>query len=661
MNSEEIQISSHDKRTGVDSEGSSVSDLVATGQWYWVKSKDGDSESRWLGCITHVGSNYAELAGPAGYHGGQYRKRVHFDVFNEICTAEPDAQRIIAQKIESHRLEACRLMEKVQDVTRRLAITPKQSLSDGSETQALALRSGQQPIKEYKQALIKAQEKTLPELFKQIKEQNEAMGSWMQAPLLAMEAELEALEPAIKAIKSRIFNVELYAGLTEQVEQIADGEPADLSEPVHLFQRRAYMDEECLAEYESGGMEFKNIKAFDKWMIKPQHRDRLLPFPRCVLAFQVRRLAKEREGVSLSDFIRIHFEEQMDKLTFLYIRNGDQIFRLNTSIDFGAQLFPDMDRSNLDGVIYAKMFASSVDELISEGAYLDMVERDRIAREEHERKVAQTKKKDRWKFGSYWGLDHDRYIRWTPDNVYYDDIAEYVKAQIDAHNRLVLVLQGLLDRSPVFHPHPPWQLWTYEGFNQAFRLIYDDSRALTDGDKPDFEAYRARLNASLKVGSITVGQEDYWERHEAVKECARLDASYWRHKSEYRPKRYHPEGNPGPGRVAVVRKVSQTKGCIYRWERERAYRRSRYWQPEGSIPCSIAVPTTELLHVDAYKKNDFKIFYSDPRTRADYLQWSFLLLTCEEYLAGNKKCQISNEDRIEINKARLAAIEGKSR
>src|SRR6185503_2497735 len=104
-----------------------------------------------------------------------------------------------------------------------------------------------------------------------------------------------------------------------------------------------------------------------------------------------------------------------------------------------------------------------------------------------------------------------RFTKFSPENVYYDEIAARIKSQIDHHNRLVLVLQGLLDRSPVFHPHPPYQLWDGDSFNQAIKLIYDDSRSLVQGDKPDFEAYRAELNASLKVGCVTVGQEDYWE------------------------------------------------------------------------------------------------------------------------------------------------------
>lgn len=42
-----------------------------------------------------------------------------------------------------------------------------------------------------------------------------------------------------------------------------------------------------------------------------------------------------------TDFIRILIERENDEVTFLYMRNGDQVYRLRTMIDFGEQLFPD--------------------------------------------------------------------------------------------------------------------------------------------------------------------------------------------------------------------------------------------------------------------------------------------------------------------------------
>lgn len=619
---------------------------ITIGQWYWVTTKDyRDKRVRWLGCVTHLGSNYIEVS-RAGCYNWSDSERVHLKEFDKVCEPEPAAEQIIQGNITDCQREVQRLMGDVQRVTASLAITPRRELNNSDETQALVLRSKGVDIKGYKKALIKAKNKTLPDLFEQIKNTNRAMGAWMQAALLPLEAEAEALEPAIKLVEGRIFNVELYAGLIEEVKQIKKGEPASMAEPVYLFQRRAYMDEECLAEYKTGGMEFKSLSAFDKWLIESANLNRLLPHPRCVLAFQVRRKEKKREIRSIESFIKFLFErpQDMDKLTFLYMRNGEQVFRLNTGIEFGAQLFPDSERSNLNGKIYAKFFASSVDSIIGESEYAGLTESYEKAQALHANELKNLKakkiaKKDYWKHltasdssGPRERDYHGEYEQWSPESVYYDDISEFIQAQIDKHNRLVLVLQGLLDRSPTFHPHPPWQLWSPEGFSQAIRLIYDDTRGLVSGDAPDFETYRAALNESLKAGSITVGQDDFWQRAEAVK-YNRACRANWRIRDHRDVEKHSPYGNPGPGTLATVNRVSK-KGCSYLWTKDRE---RENWQRHGPVTCNLTVPTEKVLNASAYKPGDFHIFFDDPRTRADYLEWAWLLLTAEEWHAGNRK------------------------
>jgi hypothetical protein len=191
----------------------------------------------------------------------------------------------------------------------------------------------------------------------------------------------------------------------------------------------------------------------------------------------------------------------------------------------------------------------------------------------------------------------------------------------------------------VFHPHPPWSLWTPHGFEQGLELIYDDSRALVSGKKPDFEAYRKKLNAKLRVGSVTIGQEDAWEQKEAEKEGLRRDRD-WRVKTDHRPKRFRPYGNPGPGTLARVVKVTKAKACTYEWRRERL--RSS-WKGD-SLPCTLVVEASRLLNVDAYTPGDFHQFFDDPRTRAEYLQWAPYLLEAEEYKAGNRKVGSSEDE-----------------
>jgi len=601
------------------------------GRWYWVKSEEDGKEDRWLGCVIHVGSNYIELEAVGGGS-----TRVHGDVFWQECTFIPEPDRILQHEIDTHQRQVYALMDEVKQITARLGVAQSLELpSATSEVRALAVRSGQ-PMKEYKTALVRAQKKTLPDLFKQIASENEALSHWMSAKLIPLKAQAAALEPAIEAIEQRIFNVQLYAGLSEDVVQIADGKPAAREEKLSLFQRRAYMDEECLAAYETGGMEFKNLGAFDRWLAKPANLNRILPFPRCLIAFEVRRNEKFREIFDVASLFKMMNDRKLDELTFLYIRNGEQLFRLSTAIEFDEKLFPDIDHHLFDGrqTLYAHYF-TSIDGLISENEYKGMVEDERRKEREIEdtkRAEAKLPKKDRTHFSSYVDRKSERYIPFNKETVHYDDIARFIQEQLSKHNRLVLVLQGLLDRSPVLHPHPPWSLWDKD-FDKALNLVYDDSRALGPGDKPDFEAYRSRCNASLHAGSLTVGQEAVWLETEGDKESARRRRSG--SGRDYYPERYRPEGNPGPGVVGRVMRMGRGT-CHYEWIRKHSVWR-RHNEVTRERASRLKVPISKLLHVDAYKPGDFHIFFDDPRTRADYLQWAPLLLEAEEYHAGNRK------------------------
>jgi len=545
----------------------------------------------------------------------------------------------------------------VKEETARLGMAPRNKLEAHNETQALAKLNSGMTYDGYKDSLVKAKEDTLPDLFQAIKDENEALANWMSAKVIPLKAQAEGLGGLVEQIDNRIFSVDLYAGLSENVEQIAEGDPADEDEKVHLMQRRCYMDEECLAQYQTGGMEFKDIRAFDAWMAQPENRDRLLPFPRCIVSFQVRRHDKERETPDIRSFVRMIEDRELDKSTFLYLRNGDRIFRMSTKLEFGEKLFPDMDRARLEtGKVYAKMFGTRVDNLISENEYLGMNEdHERQVREYDERQAAyeaalktpeakarakaQGKKKPDASCVdvSYpgvrpWGSDVNGYQPYTKESVYYDDITAKIQGEIRHHNRIGLILQGLLDRSPVFHPHPPWEIWTEDGFAAALELIYDESRVLVAGEKPDFEAFRQKLNESLKKGSVTIGQDDAWQRYEAEKENRRMDEDH-RSRGEYRYTYYKPYGNPGPGVLARVTQLGKRSGkATFAWERERQAYDRRGEKIRSTYTCDVG----RLLNADAYTPGDFHQFFDDPRTRAEYLKWAPMLLEAEEYHAGNR-------------------------
>src|ERR1700723_2043557 len=91
-------------------------DSFECGQWYWVRNDEGDD---WLGCITHIGSNYAQLT--SVYQGNA---RIHFDEWSDaIRTREEHPEMVMDREIQYHRRIVSDLMDEIKRLTARLGLT----------------------------------------------------------------------------------------------------------------------------------------------------------------------------------------------------------------------------------------------------------------------------------------------------------------------------------------------------------------------------------------------------------------------------------------------------------------------------------------------------------------------------------------------------------
>lgn len=619
-------------------------DKVELGQWYWVKEvsrptvdEDGIEQVKvdeWFACVVDIGSNYVEVHEPHGNSDSYRTRRVHFDNFDELLRYEPEYERVIAEKVSFYRENINQLMSEVVELTARLGVVPANATSDPRQenSNALVAVSRQVDVGAYKLALIEAKEKTLPALKNQVDSANRMLMRWLIAPTMKIQAAFGEMKTVKGLVEDRIHTLELYAGLTEEAVLVREGEPADKSEKLRVMQRRFYMDEECLVSYEAGGMDFKDIKEFDKWLSVPDNFNRILPFERCVVAFRVRRTEKERDVTNLwHAFVNIALRDA-DRTTFLYVRNGEQLWRVNCDFDFGEKLVPDVSEFDPSQPMMVKMFGARVDKIIRYSEW-------ELMRADYEEAI---RKREEWKVKNpgKTNVNHifsvraewKEYEPFNPSSVYYDEATQSVSEDIKKYNRIAVIIQGLFDRSLVLHPHGPVEVWEPASFAANIELIYD-ATSLTFGDKPDFEAYRQRLNSQIDENSILTGQEDYWLRVEAEKENERQAKNRRDRLSNY--VRYAPYGNPGPGRVGLASEwKARAKKAVFKWTRER--QTWSYDRPDTDIPCSITVPVDNLLNVSAYQPGDFKKFFEDPRTRQEYLEWAPLLLAAEDYHAGKR-------------------------
>jgi hypothetical protein len=663
-------------------------DRPSVGAWFWVKGDRDDEDendeldpderpmydrgrgasAQWLGCIIEVGSNYAKLQGV------RWSRRIALDDMPTECAFEPAPEKFIDTQVTKHRDRVRSLMGQIKKVCAQLGVPFHQALAEAEgPSTALAVAHGTADVDAYSEALVKAKDKTLPELFAKVKKQHEHMAVWMKAELIPAEAELARAKSITDVIKQKIHTVELYAGLQERLEQIRDGEPASVDERVHLMQRRCYMDEECLARYEAGGMDFEDLEAFDKWIARDENMTRILPHERCIVAFRIRRGDKDYGiGDSIARYIRFQFHNDYNRFTFLYIRNGRQLWRMRTSIEFGSELFPRREDNEIlgDDELWVNP-NEHYDKFITGRDRADRIERWKARRHEVAAALWAWKRAGKPDEDTYWRCDpsasreeqanpwkgrscHDwpeglplsqrecgrpssdvrnhwkDYTRVTPDNIYFDDAMKHIAAVSFEHNRVAVVVQGLLDRSVCLHPHPPWRIWTPEGFTAGIELVYDQSLAITVGPEIKWNEYRAQLNRSLRVGAFVIG-------HRLV-----FDEQMQDEREEY-GRRYSWRDKWGKGPSKIDRIVAIRAGkAKFTWQRESmrgtwvpskpGWKKKVYEQIEQTWWCELDA----LTCVDAYTPGDFRMFFDDPRTRAAYLQWAPILLAAEDWHAKRR-------------------------
>ena len=642
---------------------------LAIGQWYWVKdtrSVDNpgyprdidedeltdeqvdalppshiDEPDEWLGCIVRLGTNYAKLESQ------HHEMRVHFDEFDDLCRAEPDARMVIRGEIQRCREGVEQKMNEIRELTALLGVTPREAIGHDatlSTSRELSVLSQAPDVAGYKSQLIAAQKTQLPALFKEVKSLSEEMAAWMTAETIPLKAEADLLGGVTAMIEDRIFSVEVYAGLTESAKLVRKGEPAPIGAKLHLMQSRLYMDEECLLDYRHGGIDFKSIGAFDRWLAKRKNFTRLLPHDRTLVAIRVRRNEKQRSGDGTLRTAWINIDlAKADETTFLYIRNGEQLWRIDSAVDFGDRLFPDHTDYDFTEPHWARMFGSRIDAIIHDREYQDALSRHnenvRLWKEWNEQHAKGKDTNDSVRMRNPYGwispnshFHSDRYEPLDTSSVYYDDATKKIADELKSYNRISLLIQGLFDRSEVLHPHPPVKLWSPESFAASVELVFDRDRTLHHGPPHDIAGYIAGLNESLGVGSMTIGQQAAWHGREREREQGKRDRASWRYTANerYVSDWWTPYGD-GPGYIAEITEWKpRSRKATYRWTKER--QQPRRWSHESeTLPDSITVPAADLFNVSAYRPGDYLQFFQDPRTRREYLKWAHLLLSAEEW------------------------------
>lgn len=299
----------------------------------------------------------------------------------------------------------------------------------------------------------------------------------LEADLRRQRAELEAqMAPMVQQMKQMaevLWTVDLYLGREETLRLIRDGEPAPADTPLTIRQKVLVMAEESLVMMgrKVTGMDASDVPEFVSWLISDDaHLDRVLPEPKGLVVLIPTRV-ESRTGNAWEDAAK----DAANSASYWLLRNGQRLYLLTVD--------PEL----------------------------------RVTQRVLPRRSEFTEVFDQGLFG--FGRRHgDPVVPGSEEWLAMEKIADGRRRH---YMRIMLVLQGLIDRTPAWHPLPPG------GINLLSVQAQDDGRVvliqdaeesiqLTDG-RESFRAWQRRLNGLLRPGLRLIGDwhnADFSHLHE---------------------------------------------------------------------------------------------------------------------------------------------------
>jgi hypothetical protein len=341
------------------------------------------------------------------------------------------------------------------------------------------------------------------------------------------EEKLAPLMKFVERLQEGIWMVNLYLGRDEEIVTLYDDEPAAADTMIAIRQMVLAMDEECALHPEYDGIDATNIEEFDKWLQADfAHVEQIAPEEKCVVALRPRFNDKD-----YGDAWKNQAVSEANKRTYFLIRNGGKVYRTWTDFAVGDRLVPTADE-------FSSFFYT-----------------DEWGRKPSGRGILSSKHR----------------IPVTPGTPAWERAEEQADARQRHYMRVGLILQGLVDRTTVFHPLPDSgvNFLDFEHNGKSWRFVMDAEMALTTGRTPFYE-WLAAKQEQLTVGMRIVG---YFRKR------------YHRDGSTDWDDRIHPRNAElPPNETLLTIEDRQADGWLIRYERKSEVYDPKLWVPSPDRP-----------------------------------------------------------------------------
>lgn len=351
----------------------------------------------------------------------------------------------------------------------------------------------------------------------------------MAAERARLDVQMRPLREQLRKMQEVMWTVDLYLGRDESLRLLRDGAPAPADTPITIRQRVLVMAEESLIlmDRSATGMTADNIPEFVEWLLADKsHLERVLPAQRGVAVLIATRV-ESKSGNIFEDSAR----DAANQASWWLLRNGERIYLLTVDPELRVadRMLP--RRSEFVDVFDKRMFG----------------------------------------FGRPLGAPVE------PGSQEWLDMEKVADARRRHYMRIMLVLQGIIDRTPVWHPLPEFGVNLLSLADQdAGKIVLwqddEESIQITDG-REDFRSWQARLNKMLRPGLRVIGD---WDTS-GFSELAQSESGAFRHSH---PRLYPPSVNSRPAKnVPHLIEGRRDGGFVIRYQRA-----DTVWRRDVPVP-----------------------------------------------------------------------------
>jgi hypothetical protein len=397
------------------------------------------------------------------------------------------------------------------------------------------------------------------------------MRAELDAQMSAARAMLAPVEKFVARLTEAIETVNLYLGRDEEIVTLRDGEPAPEGTPIVCRSMVLAMDEETAIDPEGGGIDASRIEEFDEWLMDSEaNLNQVLPEQRGVVVIVPSTRARDYGDPWVTRRMN-----EANRHSYWLIRNGERVFRMDTNFNVGYRLVP--ARDEFTGLFY----------------------------------------RDEYEFGT----GKRKRVPVEPGSYDWQRAEEAQGARERHYMKVALILQGLIDRTTVFHPlpSPTVSLLKQESYEAGHvRLVDEEEFALTTGRQP-FEEWLREHNAELRPGMRVMGafntdgfRQYRYERSNGHERITPSGAAY-----------------PKSRRIYTIEERASDGGLVFRYKREGdvVYSdwRSAGHEPKRRATCVVYATDDFILPLDLVTEDEM-LDYLQARTERKHYVAMFPLL-----------------------------------